>query len=180
MPDQPGLRPTGDRVRETLFNWLAPIIPGSRCLDCFAGSGALGFEAVSRGAAEVVMIERSASVARQLRANAALLGAGEVEVVCDDALRWLARSPPRPFDVVFLDPPFAAGLLAEVVVMLQRPGCLAPGAWVYLETDARAPFPPLPSEWVLTRDKRAGRVRYVLASLASAPGTAAQTPPEER
>ena len=106
--DQPGLRPTPDRVRETLFNWLAPLITGARCLDLFAGSGALGFEAASRGAGRVVMIEKSANVVRVLRENRLLLDARQVEVIHADAGPWLAGQA-EPFDLVFLDPPFCRG-----------------------------------------------------------------------
>jgi 16S rRNA (guanine966-N2)-methyltransferase len=168
VADQPGLRPTGDRIRETLFNWLAPVITGSRCLDCFAGSGALGLEAASRGAAEVVMIERAAPVARLLRTNAALLtgtdpAAPAIDVIQADSLLWLARTPPRPFDICFLDPPFAAGLLGDAMGLLAGRGWLAPSALVYLETAKSAGLPELPPGWTLHRDKTAGQVRYVLA-----------------
>ena len=168
IPDQPGLRPTADRVRETLFNWLAPVIEGARCLDLFAGSGALGLEAASRGAAWVVLIEQAEAVARQLRSNVEVLGAGDrVRVVRADALSWLAQTGSGaaggPFDLVFLDPPFAAGLLAPACDLLERTGWLAPGARVYLETGARSSLPPLPDGWVLTRERTAGQVRFVLA-----------------
>jgi 16S rRNA (guanine966-N2)-methyltransferase len=162
VPDQPGLRPTADRVRETLFNWLAPVIQGARCLDLFAGSGALGFEAASRGAAEVVMIERAAAVARVLSDNARTLGAAEVQVIRADALAWLDGQG-RPFDIAFLDPPFDADLLAPACALLARNGWLAPGARIYLEAPAKPGLPPLPAGWVLLRDKQAGRVCYALA-----------------
>ncbi|MBK1718894.1 16S rRNA (guanine(966)-N(2))-methyltransferase RsmD [Thiocystis violacea] len=162
FPDQPGLRPTADRVRETLFNWLVPVIAGARCLDVFAGSGALGFEAVSRGAARVVMIERAPPAAHRLQANAELLGATGIQVHQADALEWLAGSA-SPFDLVFLDPPFADGLLAPAIERLSAPGWLAPEARIYLETPVQSGFPPLPDDWELIRDKTAGQVRYGLA-----------------
>ena len=165
IPHQIGLRPTTDRTRETLFNWLAPIIEGSRCLDCFAGSGALGLEAASRGAARVVMIERAAAVARQLRANAALLGADTVDVIHADALGWLSAQPPRPFDVVFLDPPFGLDLLVPSCSLLYRRGWVRPGSRIYLELPGAAELPTLPAGWQLTRDKRAGQVRFVLVEV---------------
>lgn len=170
FPDLPGLRPTADRVRETLFNWLAPLIEGARCLDLFAGSGALGFEAVSRGAREVVMIEAAPAAARQLQENAALLGAADrVGVVCADALRWL-EEPGPPFDIVFLDPPFAADLSPEVMVRLSQAGRLSANARIYLEQDARRPLPPLPPHWRLLRDKSTGQVAYrLLAARSDAP-----------
>ena len=168
IPDVPGLRPTADRVRETLFNWLAPVLPGARCLDLFAGSGALGLEAQSRGAGAVVLVERNAGVVRQLQANVHILGATEVRVIEADALAWLAGTP-SPFNLVFLDPPFADGLLAPACTLLASRGWLAPGARVYLETGDRAGFPPLPDGWDLIREQTAGQVRYGLA-LVAAPG----------
>ena len=115
--DQPGLRPTPDRVRETLFNWLAPLITGARCLDLFAGSGALGFEAASRGAGRVAMIEKSANLVRVLRENRLLLDARQVEVIQADAGLWLAGQA-EPFDLVFLDPPFAENLLGPTLSLI--------------------------------------------------------------
>ncbi len=165
IPDQPGLRPTPDRVRETLFNWLAPILPGARCLDLFAGSGALGLEAASRGAGRVVLVESNPVLARQLAATVVTLKADAVEVAAAEALAWLG-GPPEPFDIVFLDPPFAAGLLAPVGARLAAGGWLAPAARVYLETSAADPFPPLPAGWQLTRERTAGAVRFGLALVA--------------
>lgn len=176
MAEQPGLRPTGDRIRETLFNWLTPVIAGSRCLDCFAGSGALGLEAASRGAAEVVMLERSVQVADTLRANAELLSrdaaeaaAPGIRVIQNDALAWLATATPQPFGICFLDPPFAAGLLGDALGLLARRDWLAPGALVYLETARSAGMAPLPAGWTLIRDKQAGGVRFGLVEVT--PGT---------
>ena len=171
IPSQPGLRPTMDRTRETLFNWLAPVIAGSRCLDCFAGSGALAFEASSRGAQAVCMLERSASVCRQLRANALKLGDESVKVVSVDALAWLSASPVQQFDLVFLDPPFGRGLLGPACDLLHRRGWLAPGAMVYLEASVADGFPALPPGWMLLRDKRAGAVRFGLVGLESKSGS---------
>ena len=162
--DQPGLRPTPDRVRETLFNWLAPLITGARCLDLFAGSGALGFEAASRGAGRVVMIEKSANLARVLRENRLLLDARQVEVIQADAGLWLA-GPAEPFDLVFLDPPFAEDLLGRTCAALAQGVWLARGARVYLEAAATPGFPALPEEWRLVRAKQAGQVRYGLAEI---------------
>jgi 16S rRNA (guanine966-N2)-methyltransferase len=160
------LRPTADRVRETLFNWLAPVIPGARCLDAFAGSGALGFEAVSRGAGEVVLIEQSGAVARQLEANALRLGADETRIVQRNALRWLEGAG-QPFDIVFLDPPFADALWAPAIARLAGRGWLKPGSRVYLEAPMRIGFPELPPNWDLVRDKTAGQVRYGLVIVGS-------------
>jgi len=162
FPDVEGLRPTPDRVRETLFNWLAPLIEGARCLDLFAGSGALGIEALSRDAAEVVFVERQPLVVRQLRRNLAQLGQASAQVIQADALVWLG-GPSRPFDVVFLDPPFDANLLVPVCAALQRGGWLADGARIYLETMRDAGKLELPENWQLTREKTAGQVSYRLA-----------------
>jgi 16S rRNA (guanine966-N2)-methyltransferase len=156
FPPAAQLRPTPDRVRETLFNWLGQRLDGMACLDLFAGSGALGFEALSRGAARVTMVESDREVAAALRESARELGAGDLEIVQSDALKYLTRSRER-FDVVFLDPPFASDLALRA--MQRLPGLLNPGARVYVESDAAL---ELPSTWRLVRDDRAGAVRYAL------------------
>ena len=138
FPDAGGLRPTSDRMRETLFNWLQPVLPGASCLDLFAGSGALGFEAASRGAAKVVMLDSARDVVGALQENAKLLSASTVQVCQQDAASYLATGP-RPFDVVFLDPPFdSPELMLHSLARLSAPGWLAPGAWVYVETPSTA------------------------------------------
>ena len=163
FPASPGLRPTPDRVRETLFNWLQYAIAGTRCLDLFAGSGALGFEALSRGAAEVVFVEPEPEVARTIRAQLERFGAGERgRVFAGDAAAYL-RSPGEPFDGVFLDPPFGRGLLAEVVPALDAGGRLRAGGFVYLEDARAAGVPALPPHWELVQSKFAGEVGYHLA-----------------
>lgn len=159
VPDRPGLRPTGDRVRETLFNWLQHEIEGARCLDPFAGTGALALEAASRGAARVVAVESDAGLAAELKRVAQDWGASAVEITIGDALVYLS-GPPEPFDIVFLDPPFGSGLLERAAARLQQ-GWLAPGARVYVEMDA-GESPALPAEWTLHRDKRAGQVVFRL------------------
>jgi 16S rRNA (guanine966-N2)-methyltransferase len=155
------IRPTPDRVRETLFNWLGARVAGARCLDLFAGSGALGLEALSRGAAHLTFVERDPQAARELRARLAEWGAGDAEVECGDALAFLAR-PARPFDIAFLDPPFAAGLLEEAAALLETNGWLADAALIYVECGARAGVPPLPARWLPLKAKRAGEVGYHL------------------
>lgn len=160
-----GLRPTSDRVRETLFNWLGPEVEGARCLDCFAGTGALGFESASRGASEVMLVERNAAVARTLSMHCESLGASQVSVRCADALRWLETMPPCPFDICFLDPPFQSELLAPTLTLLAHRaggGWLNPRALVYLEADRRTAPPALPAGWVWLRQKQTGQVRYGL------------------
>lgn len=134
VPPGDGLRPTPDRVRETLFNWLGQDLDGLRCLDAFAGSGALGFEAASRGAARVLMVEYAAPAVRQLRANQAKLAADQVEIVQADARRLITTLAPGAFDVVFLDPPFASGWLTDLLAPAAR--LLAPNGVIYAESDA--------------------------------------------
>ncbi|KHS88129.1 MULTISPECIES: 16S rRNA (guanine(966)-N(2))-methyltransferase [Pectobacterium] len=161
VPDSPGLRPTTDRVRETLFNWLAPVIQQARCLDCFAGSGALGLEALSRYAAHATLLEMERAVAQQLTQNLALLRAENAEVVNTDALSWLAKLG-TPFDVVFLDPPFRKELLNNTLALLEQQGWLAPDAWIYVETEAENAQLTIPENWQLHREKIAGQVAYRL------------------
>ncbi len=159
--EMPGLRPTGDRIRETLFNWLQPVIQGARCLDLFAGSGALGIEAASRGAGKVVLVDSAGSVVRQLGENKTTLSLDQLRVVRADALQFLEQ-PPTPFDVVFLDPPFDNNLLEPICHRLTM-GWLADGARIYLEEDISREFPSLPEGWELIKEKSTGQVRYGLA-----------------
>ncbi len=164
VPDRPGLRPTPERVRETLFNWLAPMIDGARCLDLFAGTGALGIEALSRGAATVVFVERDAQLASDLRANLTRLDQA-ARVDCADALTWLERADASgadaAFDLVFLDPPFAADLWTPVARCLEQRGLLRPGALIYVECPADVAF-ALPADWLAHREGKAGDVRFAL------------------
>lgn len=162
FPDLPGLRPTGDRVRETLFNWLQATIQGARCLDLFAGSGALGLEAASRGAKEVVMLDSAFQVIRQLEQNRELLGLEQVKIVRANALNWLEHES-RPFDMVFLDPPFASDLLWPMCEKLAANGWLADDALIYLEDDVSRSFSHLPDSWELIKEQQAGQVRFGLA-----------------
>ena len=168
--DAPGLRPTSERIRETLFNWLAPRIAGARCLDLFAGTGALGFEALSRGAASVVFVEKHAAAVRRLRDNAALLGADGAEIIADDARRFLADARAAPFDIAFLDPPFQENALADLCRLLAVRGLLAPGAIVYLEDDRKRPVVELPAGWQELRKGHAGNVRFALVEAGGATG----------
>jgi 16S rRNA (guanine966-N2)-methyltransferase len=165
VADSPGLRPTSDRVRETLFNWLLPALPGARVLDLFAGSGALGMEALSRGAASAVLVERDPALAANLRALAARLQGGQAaQIVQADALGWLAGQAPAGeggagFDLAFVDPPFAAGLWDAVwPALLPR---LAPSAWLYVEAPI-ATAVALPPPWSLHREGATREVRYAL------------------
>lgn len=164
----PGLRPTPDRVRETLFNWLQPVLPGAVCLDLFAGSGALGLEAASRGARRVVMVERDPRLAGHLRRQARDLGAEDtVEVRSGDGLAYLARCA-ETFDLVFLDPPYRHDLLPDCIARLARPGCLRPGARVYLEHAGDADPPALPQGWSVLRRTGAGTVAGLLVAVDDA------------
>lgn len=159
--DVVGLRPTTDRVKETLFNWLAADIRGSRCLDLFAGSGSLGFEALSRYAAYVMMVEMDKGAAAQLTSNLALLQSSQARIVNRDAMALLAE-PADPFDIIFLDPPFRRDLLESACARLERGGWLAPEALIYLERESEGEAPTLPANWQLLKDKQAGQVRYQL------------------
>ena len=159
FPAAAQLRPTPDRVRETLFNWLGQRLDGLECLDLFAGSGALGFEALSRGAARVVMVERDREIARALRESARALEADGLEVAEGDALGWLARAP-GAFDLAFIDPPYASELAGQALAALPRN--MRPGGRAYVESAA-----PLAAAapWRLLREDRAGAVRYALYEL---------------
>jgi 16S rRNA (guanine966-N2)-methyltransferase len=165
IADVEGLRPTAERIRETLFNWLAPHIQGARCLDLFAGTGALGLEALSRGAASTVFVERSPVAARQLRKNIAILDAAGATVIEQDAIDYL-NGAERQFDIAFLDPPFAADLLGETCRLLATQQLLADGALVYLEQDRAQSEQELPQGWRVLKNKTAGNVRYMLAKVA--------------
>ena len=169
FPPSPEIRPTPDRVRETLFNWLAARVPGARCLDLFAGSGALGLEALSRGAAHVTFVEHDLAAASEIRARLAQWGAHEATVERTDARGFLERQPTAPFDIVFLDPPFDSKLLEAAAARLEQGGWLADEALVYVEcpSDAQA---SVPAGWIPLKAKRAGEVGYHLYS-RSARGT---------
>lgn len=162
FPDVDGLRPTGDRIRETLFNWLAPDIQGARCIDLFSGSGALGLEALSRGAQSSLLLEKHAGAAQQLKSNLQLLKAenGRVEQV--DSLQWLKQQPPpHEFDIIFIDPPFALDLWEPIAAALEAQAWLSDDAVIYLEAPRDAHL-QLPSNWLLHRDKHAGQVSFRL------------------
>ena len=161
----PGLRPTPDRVRETVFNWLRDEVAGSRCLDLYAGSGALGLEALSRGAREVVFVDRDPRVVRHIRAALAAFGSKAGLVSRADAAVFL-RAPGEPFDIVFLDPPFDAGALPALVTAIVRHGWVRPGGLLYLEAPAIERVPTLPHGWTVHRSKRAGEVGYHLVRAA--------------
>lgn len=160
--DAEGLRPTTDRIRETVFNWLQPYVYQSRCLDCFAGSGVLGFEALSRGAADVLFLEKNSKTVNSIKDNIRLLAANNAAVQYADTLDWLSSAPFNDsFDLVFLDPPFHAGLLTDCCTMLASSGCLAENAIIYIEHAANQTF-ELPEHWECLKQKRSGQVGYKL------------------
>lgn len=164
FPALPGLRPTADRVRETLFNWLAPRMAGARCLDLFAGSGALGLEALSRGAAGCDFIERDREASRAICAHLTQLSAQtRGRVINADALTWNAQGG---YDIVFIDPPFASELTGSALEHIRTAGLLAEDARVYLELGRSQALPTLEPHWQCLRDKTAGDVRYLLLTPA--------------
>lgn len=169
IADLPGLRPTTDRVRETVFNWLQFELAEQRCLDVFAGTGALGLEALSRGAAEVVMLERNKVAAELLQHHAMTLNPvchGQAHVQQADALKWLQLEAPQPFNVVFVDPPFRSNLAGPACALLARNGWLADDAMVYLETEKEWPL-DVPTGWQLQREKLAGQVAFRLFTVTA-------------
>ena len=166
FPDAAGLRPTPDRVRETLFNWLAPHIGGMRVLDLFSGSGALGFEALSRGAASAVLVEKDRSAAANLRATAERFGLAAARIEGGDAQAFLRAQPAKAYDLIFLDPPFATALLEPVMAEIADRDLLAPGGFCYIEQPADREMPVLPEGWAIYRSGKAGEVGYHLLHAA--------------
>lgn len=163
FPDIPGLRPTPNRVRETLFNWLQYDIPGSRCLDLYAGSGALGFEAASRGAKEVVQVEQDTNVCKALRENAAKLKASQISSIHADVLHFLTATKPEPFEIVFLDPPFGLNLVSQTCRLLENHNWLSDHALIYIEMESdKKQRDDFPVSWVCKKSKQAGEVSYQL------------------
>ena len=167
IADVPGLRPTSERVRETLFNWLSPRIGGARCLDLFAGTGALGLEALSRGATTVIFVEISRRAARAIEDNVKALNAEGAVVVNADARKFLRSAQPGSFDIIFLDPPFADDLLEDLCRLIDELGLLSPRGRVYLEQDKGKPEAILPAGWTTLRSKTAGQVRYSLVEIGN-------------
>ena len=160
FPDGDGLRPTGDRIRETLFNWLMPALPAARCLDLFAGSGALGFEALSRGAASCMLVERNPQAVKCLQDAKLLLEADTAAIIAADSAHWLSTAT-GVFDIVFIDPPFADASLvpAALVAALEQRGLLSADPWIYIEQPASS-VQIFPAGFVQHRSQRAGQVSY--------------------
>lgn len=165
VPVLPGLRPTPQRLRQTLFDWLAPVVGGANVLDAFAGSGALGIEALSRGAGSATFFERDRAQAAALAADLARLRQANAQVCCVDTLQALASAPSARFDVVFMDPPFDSGLWAQATALLEAGGWLAPRAWVYVEAGVADAW-SAPARWQVHRRRDAGAVRSTLFSVA--------------
>jgi 16S rRNA (guanine966-N2)-methyltransferase len=159
--DAPGLRPTPARVRETLFNWLQNDILGRRCLDLYAGSGALGFEAASRGAMSVIQVENNPLACRALKENAIKLAADQIKIMQSDVFRYLAGDA-EPFDVVFIDPPFAMGLAVQTCQWLEEKGWLSKHAKIYVEVESTLKLAGMPENWQQLKSKVAGEVGYHL------------------
>lgn len=165
FPDIDGLRPTADRVRETLFNWLQERIAYANCLDLFAGSGACGIEALSRGARFVSFVDVSSTATLAIKRNLTLLQASGYEVVCEDSLAWMIsknKGLAHHYDVVFLDPPFASDLLKKAVETLERSELLAADAYIYIESAQEVPSASLPESWQMLKSKKAGKVYFYL------------------
>lgn len=162
FPDAPNLRPTPDRVRETIFNWLAPMIHGARCLDLFAGSGALGLEALSRGAAFTTFVDSHKKVTQALKEHLDLLSANnQAEVLQMDSVKFL-KNDAQPYDLIFLDPPYHLDFMQKVVPLLEDNGWLSDNAMLYLEIEKRQSLPELPLNWQQLKEKTAGEVNYFL------------------
>jgi 16S rRNA (guanine966-N2)-methyltransferase len=164
FPELPGLRPSPNRVRETLFNWLSPELSGAHCLDLFAGSGALGLEALSRGAASCWFIDSAGAASRQIQQHLATLQCSTGHAITADTTAWLKAKPAAAptFHLIFLDPPFRQGLLNDCCALLEQNNWLSANALIYLESAADEALPALPANWLLHRDKRAGQVAYRL------------------
>lgn len=159
--DAPGLRPTPGRVRETLFNWLQADVPNSRCLDLYAGSGALGFEAASRGAKSVIQVERNPKTCQKLAENCRALGGGQIQVIQQDVIQYLKNNGEQ-FDLVFLDPPFGLGLVQESCCLLNDGAWLADFAKIYIESERHLVLNHIPVGWRLLKQNSAGEVAFYL------------------
>lgn len=164
FPELNELRPTPDRIRETLFNWLQESIIGANCLDLFSGSGALGLEALSRGAGQTYFVEHSAQAADSLRQTLDSLCVTNASVIQTDALKYLnTQSSPLQFDIVFLDPPFGQGLVSQSIDLLEKCHWLTAKSYIYIETENPLKDSEIPKNWTLHRSKKAGQVSYQLA-----------------
>lgn len=164
VADVTGLRPTSDRVRETVFSWLTNYIPSAKILDVFCGTGALSLEALSRGASSAMMLEKNPLAVKALRSNIAVLKAERAQLIETDSLSWLTRPAPHAFDVIFLDPPFHMDLLATTCELLETNGYLDNNSIIYIEAEKELAILPVPSHWQLMKRKTAGQVQFSLWS----------------
>jgi len=155
-----GLRPTSDRVKETLFNWLQFEVAGSKCLDVFAGSGALSFEAISRGAKQVTMLEFNAQNIKQLKQNVQTLKIPNANIQQVNSLLWLDKKSMQPYDLIFLDPPFHKEFMQKTIDLLFKNGYLHEQSWLYLEQEKQLDWPALPNAWVVHREKSTSQVKF--------------------
>lgn len=170
FPAVSGLRPTPERIRETLFNWLAPHISGCHCLDLFAGSGALGFEALSRGAGHITFVESSRIAVRAIVKNTQILNLNDASVVDEDSIRYLKRCR-STFDIIFIDPPFKSSLLQSSLGLICQHGLISKSGWIYAEYSVHQPQPDCPAHWVIHRQTRAGDVKACLIQTNQLAGT---------
>ncbi|AEF56430.1 16S rRNA (guanine(966)-N(2))-methyltransferase RsmD [Marinomonas posidonica] len=168
IPNVEGLRPTPDRVRETLFNWINPYLPGAVCADVFCGSGALGLEALSRGAKHLTFVDNAKLVTKQMTDNLATLQTQQAQVIQQTADAYLGQPANQAFDIVFLDPPFRKGWLEKIIPLLEQ-GWLAKRALVYIEMEKETPLPLLPEHWQLSKEKVAGQLVYRLFEVSTQP-----------
>ncbi|MDR9425678.1 MAG: 16S rRNA (guanine(966)-N(2))-methyltransferase RsmD [Marinobacter sp.] len=175
FPDAGGVRPSPARTRETLFNWLNYHLAGRDCLDLFAGSGALGLEALSRGAADTTLVDHTPALTRALQDNLHLLGSRKGDVVCQDVMQYLSHRNRPAFDIIFMDPPFRQGWLERLLPLIDAQQWLRPGGWVYIEHESELTTLPTPADWHLHRQKTAGQVTYNLFRKASEPETSSET-----
>jgi 16S rRNA (guanine966-N2)-methyltransferase len=165
VKDIEGLRPTTDRTKETLFNWLMHDINNANCLDCFSGSGSLAFEALSRFAKKVTILEKDKSVVKQLQENLAVLDVDNAKVIEGDALNYLKQAATEQYDIIFIDPPFNKGLIQPCCDALQSNGYLATGALIYIEREVELTDLNFPNSWMLLKEKSTGQVTYQLYRL---------------
>lgn len=157
-----GLRPTTDRIKETLFNWLMNHVADANCLDCFAGSGNLGFEALSRGAASLICLEKNHQAVQQIEQNAKLLPSAQINILETETLMYLRHAQPIAMDIIFIDPPYADGLVLPTIHLLEERGWLAPQSWIYIETERRLEALEMPNNWQLHHKKFTKKISYSL------------------
>ncbi|WP_372964186.1 16S rRNA (guanine(966)-N(2))-methyltransferase RsmD [Marinobacter sp.] len=169
FPNAGGVRPSPARIRETLFNWLSYHLAGSDCLDLFSGSGALGLEALSRGAAQVTLVDHTPALAQALRENLRLLKSEKGTVICQDIERFLSHRQQAPFDIIFMDPPFRQGWLDKLFPLLESEHWVKPRGWIYVEHESELRTLPAPASWELHRQKTAGQVTYNLYRVKAEP-----------